>query len=48
MVLNSIAVSFGMATIPTFKPHVVISNLEHGSVDLAARNLRRRGQIGEF
>lgn len=49
MIFHSItASSVGGVITPTFKPHVVISNLEHGSVALVARNLKKLGQIGEF
>ena len=29
-------------------PHVIISNLEHDSVDLTARKMEEQGRIGEY
>lgn len=29
-------------------PHIIISNLEHDSVDITARKMEQQGRIGEY
>jgi cysteine sulfinate desulfinase/cysteine desulfurase-like protein len=29
-------------------PHIIISNLEHDSVDITARKMQQQGRIGEY
>lgn len=46
MLFRSIVTHSSVTSDPSI-PHVVISNLEHDSVDLIARELAAKGQIGQ-
>ena len=46
-ILHSVVAAARDAT-PPFKPHVVVSNLEHASVQLTAKKLLHDGHIGEW
>ncbi len=46
MVLDSVLRHYS-STSDSSLPHVVISNLEHDSIDLTVRELESRGKLGE-